>query len=323
MDLQQDQYLVYVAEWVTASYDGTAEFRLALVFALQARAVLLRLTEVEETMALGSGFAAGPIPRLRPEWVTASYDGTAEFRLALVFALQARAVRSDRGTPIDPIRRHWIPLDREQPWRFATSGPGSGTKLDVKPDVVLHGRRGLDDAVALIERRLVEASKGELRHLPLRASPRASAQTADLTNLLAGNVDIDRTLKLACALMALDRKAWAEQYISFDLPRTSDWPDDAWLAIRLCTLPWPLQMRSGFRLDIGNDPAIIRRLATGDGISAVVLALRRLRAAGVHCTVRTGNAPYETARLWAAALAFPITQRTAKQFLYRLSPNKE
>ena len=290
----------------------------------QYQAILQCLGNLESTMRHGTGFAAQPVPRLRPEWVTASYDGTAEFRLALAFALQARGFRTDSGMPVDPIRRHWLPLDREQPWRFATSGTGGGTRLDVQPDVVICGRRGIDDAIALLDRRLVEASHGELRHLPLKASPWASASIPDLTKLLDGNVNIDRTLRLARPLMALNRKAWVEErHISYELPRTSDWPDDAWLAIRLSTLPWMLETRSGFKLDVGTDPAIIRRLATGDGASAVAIALQRLRAAGVCSTVRVGAAPPDEARLWAAALAFPITQRTARQFLYRLDPNKE
>ena len=285
--------------------------------------VLSRLTEAEEAMTRGIGFAAQPVPRLRPEWVAASYDGTAEYRLALAFALQARGFRREPGTPVDPIRRHWLPLDRKQPWRLATTGTGAGAALDVQPDVVMHGRRGLDDAIALVERRLVEASRHEGRRLPLRSAPRAPASITDLSSLLAGGVDLDRTLTLARALMALDRRAWAEQYIPIEPTRAFDWPDDAWLAIRLCALPWPLRMRSGFELDIGADPVLVRRLAAGDAATAFAIASRRLGAAGVRCTVRAGAAAPDTARLWAAALAFPITQGTARRFLHRLDPNKE
>ena len=291
--------------------------------AQQYQDVLLSLGSIEAIMRHGTGFAVQSVPRLRPEWVAASYDGTAEFRLALAFALQARGFRRDPGTPVDPIRRHWLPLDRKQPWRFATTGTGTGAALDLQPDVVMHGRRGIDDAIALVERRLVEASQGEGRHLPLKAAPRASAGIADLTALVAGGVDLDRTLTLARALMALDRKAWAKQYIPIEPPPASDWPDDAWLAIRLCTLPWPLRTRSGFELDIGADPALIRRLAAGDAASAFALASRRLGAAGVRCTVRAGAAAPDSARMWAVALAFPITQRTARRLLHRLDPNKE
>lgn len=285
--------------------------------------VLLRLGDLEAVMRRGSGYGAQPIPRLSPEWVAASYDGTPEFRLALAFALQARGFLKEKGTPIDPIRRHWLPLDPERPRRFATTGTGSATRLDMQPEVVMGGRRGLDDAVALVERRLVEAQQREGRHLPLRAPPRAAASIGDLTELLTGGVDLDRTLTLARPLMALDRKAWAEQTIPIEPCRTSEWPDEAWLAIRLCTLSWPLETRAGFKLDTGTDPAIVRRLAAGDAASAVALALRRLSGAGVRCTVRAGTTPSDIARLWAAALAFPITQGTARRLLYRLDPNKE
>ena len=283
--------------------------------------VLLRLALVDEIMAHGSGFGAQPVARLRPEWVVASDDGTPEIRLAVAFALQAGQFRRQRGTPIDPIRRHWLPLDRDKPWRFATTGTGTTARLELSPEVVMHGRRGIDDAIALVERRLVEASQCEGRYLPLKAATHASAGAADLANLLSGGVNLDRTVTLARALMALDQKAWADCHISIESPRASDWPDDAWLAIRLCVLPWPLETRSGFRLDIGTDPAIVRRLAAGDATAAVRIALRRLRAAGVRCTLRVATASRATARLWAAALAFPITKRTAEWFLHRLDPN--
>ena len=285
--------------------------------------VILRLADVEKIMAHGSGYGAQPVPRLHPAWVAAANDGTPEARLALAFALQARGFRREKGTPIDPIRRHWLPLDRMQPWRFATTGTGVATRLAVRPEVVMHGLRGIDDAVALVERRLVEASQGGDRHFPLMAAPHAAACTADLVALLSRGMDLDRTLAMARTLMALDRKAWAEQYIPMEPPQTSHWPDDAWMSIRLCMLPWPLQTRSGSKLDIGADPAIVRRLAVGDAGSAIALSLRRLRVAGVRCSVRAGIVSSETARLWAAALAFPITQRTAKRFLYRLDPDKE
>ena len=288
--------------------------------------VLLRLGDVEGIMQRGTGFAAQPAPRLRPEWVAASDDGTPEYRLALSFAFQAQDFRRgsiDVGTPIDPIRRHWLPLNPDQPWRFATTGTGVPMRLDIQPEVVMRGCRGLDDAVAVVERRLMEASQRGSRHLPLKAAPGAAAQEADLFDLLTGRVDIDRTLAMARALMALDRRAWAEHPVAMASRPASHWPDDAWLAIRVCMLPWPLDTRAGSTLDIGSDPAIVRRLVAGDAGSAIDLALRRLRAAGIRSTIRAGTVSPDIARLWAAALAFPITQRTARRFLRHLDPNQE
>ena len=282
--------------------------------------ILLCLGRIEGAMRSGSGFAAQPIPPLRPEWTSACDDGSAEFRLALSFALQAAGFGKS-GRPSDGIRRHWLPLDNWQS-RFATSGTAGSVRLESRSDVVMQGRLGADDAIALIERRLVEASRESKRHLILRSAPRASARAFDLSQLIAGELDLDRIMSLAKPLMALDHAAWAEQHTSIRQPSETDWPDDAWIAIKLCTLPWPLRLGNS-ELDIGTDPAIIRRLASGDGASAIEVALRRLRAAGVRSTIRGGNVSPTTARLWAAALAFPINQTTANQFLYRLDPSKE
>ena len=294
--------------------------------------VLLRLSDMEAAMRYGSGLRAQPVPRLRPEWVAAGYDGTPEFRLALAFALQSGVYRVGGRRVEDHVRRHWLPLERKRPQLhldperkpcFSVSGTGPATKLDVPSEVVMHGRCGLDDAVALLERRLLEASQREGRHLPLEAALGTAARVPDLADLVADFVDLDRTLVLARAMMALDRKKWVEPPAFLDPPSVLGWPDDAWLAIRLCLLPWPLRMPSGFELDIGADPAIVRRLAAGDATAAVDIALRRLRAAGVCCTIRMAAASPKTARLWAAALAFPISQKTAKRLLSRLDSSKE
>ena len=148
---------------------------------------------------------------------------------------------------------------------------------------------------------------------------------ADIAQLVAGNVDPDRTLAVSRALMAVGRAAWAGDGVRIETPADEemDWPDDAWLAIRLCALPWPLATPSGFKLDLGTDPTLVRLLATGDAGAAFELAARRLSAAGVRCTVRVAATAPDTARLWAAALAFPITQSTARRLLRRLDPNKE
>jgi len=281
------------------------------------QSVLLALAEVEAVQVTGSGYRCEPVPKLRPEWVEAANDDTTEFHLALSFALQARGFSRDTGMPLDPIRRHWLPLDRDKPWRFATTGTGSQIRLQTGPDVVMQGRLGIDDAIAMVERRLIEAAQRGERRLPLQAAARTAAHPADLAALIAGAVDVDRTLTLGRALMALDRELWPQQYISLSRPQHTEWPDDAWLAIRLATLPWPLP--DGRR--IGVDPAILRRLESGDAATAVELALRRLRAAGIYPTARVASVSPEIARLWAAALAFPISRRIAMDFVRRLDPH--
>jgi CRISPR-associated protein Csx17 len=81
-------------------------------------------------------------------------------------------------------------------------------------------------------------------------------------------------------------------------------------------LPWPLV--DGRVVPV--DPALVRRLDAGDASSAVTLALRRLGAAGINPAIRGAAASPERARLWGAALTFPISQRTASRFARELDP---
>lgn len=283
------------------------------------QAVLVAMSDVESVMKRGSGFQAQPVPMLRPEWVSAADDGSAEFRLAVSLALQARSFRRDDGCPVDPVRRHWLPLDetRCRP-RFATTGDTSHPRLEARPDVVMNGRSGIDDAIAMCARRLVEAPRDGLRCFPLQAAPRAAASVSDLGAWIEGRVDSDRTLALARALMALDRGPWAEQFIA-NVPSPSQPAplDDAWACIRLAHSP----SRLPDGREVPCDPAILRRLAAGDASTAVELALRRLRAAGVRTTVRAASVSERTARLWASALAFPISRQTAARLAHQLDPS--
>jgi CRISPR-associated protein Csx17 len=282
--------------------------------------VLLALAQVESVMRSGSGFKAQPVPALRPEWAEAADDGTPEFRLALAFALQARDFRRD-GRPVDGVRRHWLPLDRHRPGRFATTGDAASARLEQRPEVVMEGRDGVDDAIAVLQRRLVEPSGDGLRSFGLRPAPRAHAALSDLSAWLQGSVDADRSLTLARTLMALNRGLWAEQWVRIqEAPKVSTWPDEAWLCIRLACSPWPLP---DGRVP-PCDPALLRRLASGDAGSALQLALRRLRAAGVRHGIRVTSVSPATARLWAAALAFPITKTTTEHIVQRLdNPNAQ
>lgn len=181
----------------------------------------------------------------------------------------------------------------------------------------MKGRNGIDDAIALVTRRLIETSQHAQRRLPLKPAFKASAHPTDLARMLAGEVDLDRCLALARALMALDVRQWTINPEPAQKTQDKEYPDDAWLAIRLAMLPWPLPDGR----QIGVDPAIIRRLESGDSVTAFDLALRRLRTVGIVATVRCAVVPAGTARLWAAALAFPITRNVAEKFVRRLDPN--
>lgn len=272
------------------------------------QAVLLAMADVESVLRTGTGHNAGPIPPLRPEWISAANDGTPGFRLAVAFALQS---------PGDSLRRHWLPLDKWQR-RFATSGTGGERRLESSPAVVANGRSGADDCIAVVQRRLVEAARENKRTPALFPGRKAAARPGDLGRLLAGDVDLDRAMRLARGLLAADRRKWRAAPVSFGSGKGGLQPDDAWIVVRLACLPFPLPPEDR---QIPFDPTILRRLSAGDAATAVDLALRRLRSAGIRATLRAAAAPPDIARLWAASLAFPIHSKTAGRLLARIDPN--
>lgn len=263
------------------------------------QSVLAAINEVERVQASGTSFKVGPCPTLSPGWLDAAADASPEWRLALSLGSAARGYKD--GRPFDSVRAHALPLDPTKSWSYAI---GADKRLMNDPRVVMKGREPLSDLVALVERRLVETSQRGHRTLPLVAEHGAGARLDDLARLLAGEVDVERVVALGRALMALN---WSHVW----LPRVrvnsrGDRPDEAWEALRLCALPFPVRDRT-----IATEPAMFRRLASGDAAGAVDIALRRLRASGLRPPLTVAISDTTTARRWAAALAFPIAPAVA------------
>jgi CRISPR-associated protein Csx17 len=263
------------------------------------QSVLLAAVAVEGVQVTGSGIEAGPIPPLGPEWLAATADGSPTWRLAR--ALGSAAAGYDRGgRPHDSVRRHWLPLAPDARRFRLHEG-----QLARDPGVVATGRNAVADLAALVERRLIEAAQEGSRHLSLAAARGCDAHPADLALLLAGEVNLARLSALARAFMAIRWERWRPSHAE-PVPKGS-WPDEAWMALRLAHLPWPLEDGRAIR----TDETIIRRLRAGDGAAAVDTALQRLRAAGLRPPLYGGCADPATAYLWAAALALPVSRASA------------
>ena len=272
------------------------------------QAVLLAAAAVEAIQVSGTGFKAGPIPPLSPEWVAASNDGSVEWRLACALGSAAAAYDVD-GQPQDPIRHHWLPLEMGAR-RFREKDK----RLLRDSRVVIGGRDAITDCAALVERRLIEAAQRGQRRLPLMAARWCEAHPADLGVLVAGGVDMGRVSALARAFMAVRWDRWRPA--TPPAVPAGAWPDEAWSALRLACLPWPLDDDR----TIPADDALIRRLISGDGATAVEVALRRLRSAGLRPPIQGAFADPLTARLWAAALAFPVSRYWARAMAQRFEP---
>lgn len=273
------------------------------------QAVLRAAVAVEAIQVNGAGIEAGPIPPLAPEWLSAGDDGSPEWRLAR--ALGSAAGVYVQGRPRDPVRHHWLPLVVG-----ARRFQRKENRLLHDPRVVLTGRDPVADLGAIVERRIVEATQQGERMLPLVAARGCGAHPADLSQFVAGNVDLSCISALARGLMAVRWDRW--QPSGRERVPPGEWPDEAWMALRLAHLPWGLDDSR----PIGADESIIRRLMADDGGGAVETALRRLRAAGLRPRLQGAYAGSAVARRWAAALAFPISRACAEAMSLYFEPAK-
>ncbi len=274
----------------------------------QWQAVLLAAASVEAIQASGTAFKAGPIPPLSPEWVTASNDGSVEWRLARALGSAAATYEQD-GRSRDPIRHHWLPLEKGAR-RFREKEK----RLVRDTRVVMGGRDPVADFGAIVERRLIEATQRGQRRFALIAARGCGAHPVDLAALVAGEVDLGRISSLARAFMAVRWDRWKP--LNSSAPPSGVWPDEAWVALRLAHLPWPLHENH----PIPADGVCVRRLMAGDSATAVDVALRRLRAAGLRPPIRAASTDPTTARLWAAALVFPVDRPSARAMARPFEP---
>ncbi len=274
------------------------------------QAILRNAIQVEALQATGSGIDAGPIPSLRVEWIDAlGFDSSPEVRLAVALG-SAAAGYAKNGRAIDPVRHHWLPLERGGR-RFKTSDK----RLAKDSRVVVSGRDPIADCAAIVERRLIEAGmKGE-RRLKLVSPFGAAARLDDLALFLGGHIDVQRVFDLARALMAVKWDSWQRKPRK-GIEHPKELPSEAWLALRLACLAWPLA--DGH--DIPAEPSIIRRLLAADGPGAMQRAITRLRSAGIRSPLQTAITDLPTARLWASALVFPIDRFSAARAVAILDP---
>lgn len=274
------------------------------------QAILLAAAEIESLQAAGTGIEAGPIPALRPDWVSAVAEDSTEFRLALALG-SAAAGYTREGRPLDPIRHHVLPLERAAR-RFKTADK----KLVNDPRVVVSGRDPLRDLAAIVERRLIEAAQKGQRRSRLVAAAGCGARFDDLSRFLSGVTDLDRLFGLARAFMAIKWDQWSREHLPQITPST-DSPEECWLAVRLCCLPWSLAENH----DIPADERIVRLLLSGDAVRAIEIARQRLQLVGIRPPMYAGVTDVFSTRLWAAALAFPIHRSTARRAAAILDPS--
>jgi CRISPR-associated protein Csx17 len=271
--------------------------------------ILTAASSIESLQATGTAIEAGPIPPLGPEWVSAVNDGSPEVRLALALGSTAAGYAPD-GRPIDPIRHHWLPLEKGAR-QFKTSDK----RLFKDSRVVASNRGALTDLSAVVLRRLIEAGMKGKRRSQIIAAKGCSARLDDLAEFLEGSINLDKLMNLARAFMAIKWNKWSPNLYP-NAPFKNVQPSEAWLAIRLGCLPWPLAPGK----DIPADLRIARLLIADESSRSINLALTRLRSAGIRLPLQAGVTDSKSCRLWAAGLAFPLNRGSALRAAAILDP---
>ena len=256
-----------------------------------------------------------PIPPLSPSWIllAAGDNPPVELRLAAALASQTGQI-DGRWTP---LRQHCLPLDPRGS-RFLVQGE----QLASPPSLVWTGRDLVDDLGVVLERRLIDSSRGG--EIGLRLSGRATASLADVGAFLSGACDARRLAGLTRGLMAVR------------------WPKDDELAQRarralhvggrrggILPLFAVLRVAHGLHVipDLGVEAVdvrdIVRLLRAGRLSQAVRVTTTRLRGRGLTPQLHHALGSPVQARFLAASMLFPLSRSDLRFLLdtsFRTNP---
>lgn len=256
-----------------------------------------------------------PIHGLRPEWLKAIGDASAEFRLAA--SLAGLRMNLDRNETLY-FRQHLEQVD-------VIGGQGrSWVKwLDTpKNDAAWHDGDLIGALNSILARRLMRAQQAGTRGWP-DWSPRY-AMLEDITAFIEGRIDERLFAELLWGLVLVDheqvaqewREAWTrgrdDGAMDEDLSSEAEEdervfevvPSSLYALLRLCFQRTPKEEEP-----IPLVPGILHRAMAGDGNGAARLAARRLRASGLAPLVNELPIAGGVARRTAAAMLFPIAPR--------------
>lgn len=307
--------------------------------------VLAALGDVVAWLALsptGREAVRTPPPVLSPKWIQEADFNTPEFRVAAALASIGPLpveLASDKIAP--PMAAHLAPIDES---RFFHRGRLSQRRAwatgDTPPTVVWGGGGLVSNLVAVLERRLVEASIRGLADKPLAAA--TWARLSDIAAFLAGDFDDSRCAALLAGLV------WAQPGQLRSAPSVDGQQSVPFAYAALKPIFTPNNalhavgaLHEQARMPV--PPGIVAGLRSGAGSSggsainvAVRMALARARASGLQSPfdlvqsaslgTRQGGSRMGTgiaADRLAAALLVPIGTRALIRLIRRAYPKPD
>lgn len=247
-------------------------------------AVLVALGRAERELALtggqrGSKEICRAIGGLSPQWITATYDGSAEYDLAL-----AMAGIHDRGNKIDAIRSNIEPVVWQKGrWALRESGP----------HIVWNCADLPTNMTAVLTRRMMDGKRAGCEGLPLSFERGVSSDA--VASFIAAEVDDRRIEELLWGLMLIDhRRNYLQNPSHAEINNAPPLPRE-YALLKLLFLPRPLVRewnekyeRWNWRLARQNETGILIRpeprvlplLRSRRVAEACRIAYQRLRASG-------------------------------------------
>lgn len=242
-----------------------------------------------------------PVPPLSWRWLKAADDGSPEFRLAVALASIQGA-----GDKLGAVRVHLEPVSHSLYKWDETSKMVVWTAGDLARNLA-----------AVLDRRLMEAERNNIEHLPLEAKRQATP--SDVAAFIAGAVDDERLEDLLWGTLLINWhhiKPYTPKVKGNDLlnlPRV-------YALLKLLYLPKAQALPTANGRPLWPEASILAALRSRDVDRALEVAARRLRAAG-HMPLAP-NASWSTAtsptRL-AAALLIPLALPSNSTNLQSLS----
>ncbi|MBL8857026.1 MAG: type I-U CRISPR-associated protein Csx17 [Planctomycetes bacterium] len=249
--------------------------------------VLAELGEVERVLSRSREPLVAPVPALDAAWLSAADDGSVEFSLA-------------RSLASTGLRERLVRVRWSAPWRWQENDDGRTMWSDA----------GLvENLLAVIEREEIESSRDGEPQAPTRRP--FAAELGALQAFIDDRIDDARLERLLRGLALVDFGHTVPPPEVYG--RAGDMPS---AAFGVLALVYSREPRPGVRLP--RTAGMIPRAASGDLVSAVAMATRRLRGAGLEPRVELLHEPRARALRTAAALAFPLGSRALSRLAQRI-----
>lgn len=274
--------------------------------------LLVALGDAEAAMARSFRWASGrsgvlPTPPLDPRWLSATDDGTVEFRVAAALAsVSGRSVPGSDRLP--PLRENLAPVRIEGfkgRSRAQWADGGQGDWVPAGSDLIERLNR-------IGRRRLLRGQQAG--HSAYADRGWGLARLSDIAAFIEGRVDDQRIERLLQGLVLLNWRRVSESDLPVRGPEDGILPSAAYAMLRLC-----YSGRAVREIEVKLAPEVHARAAAGDG-RALQMAAMRIRGSGLAPAVDHIWVAGERLERMAAAILIPLASEDVSWLETALRP---